>query len=130
MKTKLFTTDPFLRKKASAFFASADALYVSLKNDGYVGKTIPNKLVMSMAFGKPIIGVLDGDGKDILLKSGGSLVAEPNKESIADAINKMASLSDEERKRLGELNRAYYQNNLSIKRSGELINQILLDEMK
>ena len=83
-----------------------------------------------MAFGKPIIGVLDGDGKDILLKSGGSLVAEPNKESIADAINKMASLSDEERKRLGELNRAYYQNNLSIKRSGELINQILLDEMK
>ena len=121
---------PIPAKKASAFFASADALYVSLKNDGYVGKTIPNKLVMSMAFGKPIIGVLDGDGKDILLKSGGSLVAEPNKESIADAINKMASLSDEERKRLGELNRAYYQNNLSIKRSGELINQILLDELK
>ena len=74
--------------------------------------------------------LLDGDGKDILLASGGSLVASENKESIAEAINKMASLSKEERKRLGELNRAYYQNNLSIKRSGELINQILLDELK
>ena len=130
LEDKVIYHGPIPAKKASAYFASADALYVSLKNDGYVGKTIPNKLVMSMAFGKPIIGVLDGDGKDILLSSGGSMVAEPNKESIADAINKMASLSIEERKRLGELNRAYYQNNLSIKRSGELINQILLDELK
>ena len=130
LEDKVIYHGPIPAKKASAYFASADALYVSLKNDGYVGKTIPNKLVMSMAFGKPIIGVLDGDGKDILLSSGGSMVAEPNKESIADTINKMASLSIEERKRLGELNRAYYLNNLSIKRSGELINQILLDELK
>ncbi len=130
LEEKVIYHGPIPAKKASAYFASADVLYVSLKNDGYVGKTIPNKLVMSMAFGKPIIGVLDGDGKDILLASGGSLVASENKESIAEAINKMASLSNEERKRLGELNRAYYQNNLSIKRSGELINQILLDELK
>ena len=130
LEEKVIDHGPIPAKQASAYFASADALYVSLKNDGYVGKTIPNKLVMSMAFGKPIIGVLDGDGKDILLQSGGSMVAEANKESIADAINKMAALSKEERKRLGELNRAYYQNNLSIKRSGELINQILLDELK
>ena len=130
LEDKVIYHGPIPAKKASAYFASADILYVSLKNDGYVGKTIPNKLVMSMAFGKPIIGVLDGDGKDILLASGGSLVASENKESIAEAINKMVSLSKEERKRLGELNRAYYQNNLSIKRSGELINQILLDELK
>ena len=130
LQDKVIYHGPIPAKKASAYFASADALYVSLKNDGYVGKTIPNKLVMSLAFGKPIIGVLDGDGKDILLATGGALVAEPNKESIAQAINKMYELSPSERKRFGESNRTYYENNLSIKRSGELINQILLDELK
>ena len=130
LEDKVIYHGPIPAKRASSYFASADALYVSLKNDGYVGKTIPNKLVMSMAFGKPIIGVLDGDGKKILEESQGAIVAEPNKESIAEAINKMFSLSEEERKKLGENNRVYYQNNLSIKRCGEIVNGILLDELK
>ncbi len=127
---KLIYHGPIPAKKAASYFASADALYVSLKNDGYVGKTIPNKLMMSMAFGKPILGVISGDGKDLLEKAGGALIAEENASSIAKRINEFAEMSDEERKKLGKLNQAYYFSHLSIASCGKLINDILLDELK
>ena len=83
-----------------------------------------------MAFGKPIIGVLDGDGKMVLNESKGSFVAQPDKTSISVAIEKMASLSDEERKRLGKLNRAYFEDHFSLEKTGQSINEILLQEVK
>ena len=62
--------------------------------------------------------------------SKGGFVAQPNKTSISVAINKMAKLSDEERKRLGELNRAYYQDHFSIEKTGQKVSDILLQETK
>ncbi len=130
LEDKVIYHGPIPAKKAASYFASADVLYVSLENSGYVGKTIPNKLVMSLAFGKPIIGVVEGDGKAILEQTGGAILADANKESIAGAINKMASLSAEQRTKMGQLNKDYYFNNLSVKRAGELVNNILLNELK
>ena len=129
LEDKVIYHGPIPSKKAASYFLSADALYVSLSGNGYVGKTIPNKLVMSLAFGKPIVGVLQGDGRTILENTGGAFIADENPESIAKAINDVLALSEEQRKKLGQLNQAYYFNNLSIKRSGELINEILLQEL-
>ena len=129
LQDKVIYHGPIPAKKAAAYFESADALYVSLKDEGYVGKTIPNKLVMSMAFGKPILAVLGGDGKKILEESGGGVVCEENKKSIAEGINRLANMSPEERKKLGQLNQAYYNEHLSIEKVGEKVNQVLLDEL-
>ena len=129
LEDKVIYHGPIPAKKASEYFKTADVLYVSLEGSRYVGKTIPNKLTMSLAFGKPIIGVLEGDGRAILEETGGAIVANANPHSIASAINKMALLTDGERKKLGQLNQAYYQNNLSIKRCGELVSEILLKEL-
>ena len=129
MEDKVVYHGPIPAKKASVYFLSADALYVSLKNEGHVGKTIPNKLVMSMAFGKPIIASIGGDGKDLLEQAGGGIVCENDPKDIATAIETLFDKSAEERKKLGENNRAYYFNNLSIKMCGEKINKILSDEL-
>ena len=126
---KLVYHGPIPAKRAASYFASADALYVSLKDEGYVGKTIPNKLVMSMAFGKPIIGVVGGDGKKLLEESRGGVVCENNPDQIADAINQLYSKTIDERKKLGENNRTFYLNNLSIKMCGEKVNKVLSDEL-
>ena len=104
---------PIIAKMAAAYFENADALYVSLKSDGVVGKTIPNKLMMSMAFGKPIIGVLQGDGRKVLQESGGTLLADENAESVKNAIVALANMDKKERARLGALNKMYYDNNFS-----------------
>lgn len=129
LEDKVIYHGPIVASKAASYFASADVLYVSLDGSGYVGKTIPNKLMMSLAFGKPIIGVLDGDGKDILIKAGGNIIAKPNPESVAEAINKMYSLSTIDRKEMGIKNREYYFSNLSIDKCGLKVNKILSDEL-
>ncbi len=129
LQDKVIYHGPIPAKKAAAYFESADALYVSLKDEGYVGKTIPNKLVMSMAFGKPILAVLGGDGKKILEESGGGVICKENKEGIAEGILQLASMPVEERKKLGQLNQAYYNEHLSIEKVGERVNQFLLDEL-
>ena len=129
LEDKLIYHGPIPAKKAAAYFKSADVLYVSLKDEGYVGKTIPNKLVMSMAFGKPILGVVGGDGKDLLTQSGGGIVSSNNPQDIASAIEELYRKNVEERKKLGELNRTYYLNHLSIKMCGEKINKVLSSEL-
>lgn len=114
LEDKLVYHGPIPSKKACAYFESADVLYVSLSKDGYVGNTIPNKLMMSMAFAKPIIGVLAGDGKDVLEAAKGGIVCDEDPKQIAKAIISLYEMSEEERKNLGHLNKVYYQDNFSL----------------
>lgn len=104
---------PIIAKNAAAYFKNADALYLSLKDEGYVGKTIPNKMMMYMAFAKPIIGVLKGDGRNVLEEAGGALFADENPESVKSAIKALMNMGENEKKRLGTINRMYYENNFS-----------------
>ena len=94
---------------------NADAIYVSLKNEGSVGKTIPSKLQMSMNFARPIIGVIQGDGKDVINESGGGFIADENSESIKKAILAVHNLTKKEKAHLGELNRRYYDIHFSLR---------------
>ena len=116
---------PIPAQKAATYFAGADALYVSLSHEGYVGKTIPNKLMMSMVFAKPIIAVLDGDGKKALQESTGALLAEEDPESVKEAILTLAKMSEKEKARLGQANRVYYDNNFSLATIGKKIEEKL-----
>ena len=106
---------PIVAKMAAGYFVNADALYVSLKADGTVGKTIPNKLAMSMAFGRPIIGVLKGDGRKALVEAGGAFFADEDAKSVATAILAVKKMDEKEKALFGKLNRAYYESNFSLK---------------
>ena len=118
---------PIIAKEAAKYFATADALYVSLKNEGIVGKTIPNKLTMSMAFSRPIIAVLKGDGEATLKESGGAIFAEENAESLKDAIIQLSKLSPEEKESMGKKNRKYFEENFSLEKVAKLIEKHLID---
>ena len=69
------------------------------------------------------------DSKKLLEESRGGVVCENNPDQIADAINQLYSKTIEERKKLGENNRTFYLNNLSIKMCGEKVNKVLSDEL-
>ncbi len=106
---------PMPASRSSSYIKGADAIYVSLKDEGYVGKTIPNKLVMAMAFAKPIIAVLEGDGKTELSNAeGGIFASKQDPQSLVSAIKSFKALSKSERKRLGNNNLAYYVNHFSL----------------
>ncbi len=118
---------PLALEKAEALYKNADALIVTLKEGGTVGKTIPNKLVHYLKFARPIIGALSGDGKDILIKSGGAVLAEQSAEGIALAMEKIMALTPIEKEEMGKKNKNYYENNFSLRHVTQLIEKELID---
>lgn len=107
------------------YFSNASALIVSLKNEGFVGKTIPNKAIQYLKYNRPILGVIDGDSKKMLTKAGGAIFSSEEPEDIANKMKFIASLSSEEKEVLGNKNKKYYNDNFSIKKIAEKVNNKL-----
>lgn len=96
------------------FYALADVCYVSLKNEGVVGSTIPGKVQEYMSAGKPILACMNGDTKTVLenAECGICVPAEDDKQ-LADAIVKMTENSVNIYL-LGENSKRYYRDNFTI----------------
>jgi glycosyltransferase involved in cell wall biosynthesis len=98
------------------FFDNATALVLGLSSKSeWVSCTIPNKLVTYMAYGKPIIAALKGDGSAVLKSSGGGYITTEDPKSIAAAMKKLVTLSDDERSKMGQNNRKYFVNHFNTK---------------
>ena len=86
-----------------SFFAHADALLVSLKKDPVFSLTIPAKLQTYLMTGKPILGMLDGEGSRIIKESNSGISCPAsNSKSLAAAVLKMSLLSQKEKDQLGQ----------------------------
>ena len=92
------------------FFASADALLVSLKDTKIFSMTIPGKLQSYFACGKPIIASLNGIGAKLVeeSKSGFTSKAE-DAQALAESVYKFSKLSSAQKKELGNNARIYYE---------------------
>ena len=110
-------------EKAEAYYVNADALVVSLKNEGYVGKTIPNKAIQYMKYGRPLLVVAKGDTYDTLSKANGSIFADENPEDIARAIDEICSLKEKDQ--FGLNNKKYFETHFTT----EKLTQLLVDEL-
>lgn len=91
------------------YFANATALLVPLADTSSpVSKTIPNKLISSLAYGRVILASIGGDGHRVLEQAGGSLFASEKPEDIAKSINELCALTPEKRAEMGAKNEAYF----------------------
>ena len=104
----------------------ADSLFLSLKNDELFSRTVPAKLQSYMALGKPIIGVLKGEGQRLILESNSGVVEENyNYVELAKKINSFASKSKAELIEQGNNAKKYYYENFSSQiRKREILNLI------
>jgi colanic acid biosynthesis glycosyl transferase WcaI len=92
------------------FFDRADALLVSLKADPLFALTVPGKVQTYLAAGKPIVGMLDGEGKAVIHDAQAGLIAAAGDSAgLAEAIRAIQRLPVEDRERLGQSGRAYAQ---------------------
>ncbi len=91
-----------------AFFKGADALLVSLKAEPIWSMTIPSKVQSYMAAGRPVVGMIDGEGARVITESGGGL-ASPAGDAAALAANvrRLMALAPEEREAMARAGRAY-----------------------
>ena len=93
-----------------AFFASADALLVSLKDTKIFSMTIPGKLQSYLACGKPIIASLNGIGSKIIKESNSGFTSNAEDyESLANSIINFSKLNSSKREELGKNARDYYE---------------------
>ena len=92
-----------------AFFAQADAMLLSLADNPLFQLTVPAKLQAYQASGKVIVGVLAGEGAEILRASGGGLVVGPGKAGdLAEAVLRLRQMTPDERAAMARKSRQYY----------------------
>lgn len=91
-----------------AFYAMADAMLVSMKNDISVNDTLPGKVQSYMAAGKPILGSIAGETPLILAEAGCGLCAPPDDAaSFAETVRQFIARPD--RAEMGRNARTYYE---------------------
>lgn len=97
-----------------AFFARADVMLVTLKRDPIFSLTIPGKIQSYLACGKPIVASLDGEGGQLIEKSGAGLVCraeDPN--GLANAILALYRMPPEQRQQMGLKGKLYCEENFN-----------------
>jgi glycosyltransferase involved in cell wall biosynthesis len=73
-----------------AVYAAADACLVPLRDVPLFETFVPSKLFEVLAAGKPVIGAVRGEARDILQRSGGALLVEPERgDQLAEAIERL-----------------------------------------
>ena len=102
----------------------ADALFISLADKNIFNNTVPAKLQAYMSMGKPIIGVLGGEGANLILESNCGIVQSNfNYSSLASQILNLKNKSKEERIKMGLNGKDYYEKKFkSSLRKKQLIN--------
>jgi glycosyltransferase involved in cell wall biosynthesis len=100
----------FAPERMPAFFAIADALLMTLRDERIFSLTIPSRLQTYLACGRPILGAVSGEAADILATSGAGLAASPSDpESLAAKALAMAQMSREQLGTLGKAALDYQQ---------------------
>jgi glycosyltransferase involved in cell wall biosynthesis len=79
--------DSVAKERVKEFYALADVCLVPLRDIPLFDTFIPSKMFEIMSMAKPIVGSLRGEAADILRRSGGAIVVEPEDGSaVAQAI--------------------------------------------
>ena len=96
------------------FFNESDVMLVSLKNEAIFNITVPAKLQAYMAFGKPIIGLLKGEGATIIEDANcGYVCSQSNSSELVDLILKLEKLEEQGLEKLSKNAKDYYLQNFS-----------------
>lgn len=93
----------FPLEKMPSFFKHADALLVSLKNDPIFAMTIPGKLQTYLSSGIPVLGMLDGEGADLIHRSGAGLTCQAGDAAgLAKMVLEMSEMPKAQREAMGD----------------------------
>ena len=110
------------------FYEKADFMLVTLKKDDIFSITIPSKIQSYLAYGKPILGMLDGIGGEIIKTSNcGFTVKAGEYKELSNIVIKAANLTNTERVKLGQNARKYYETNFDKRNIISQIEKIIYD---
>ena len=95
-------------ERMPSFFAAADALLVSLVDQPIWAMTIPGKVQSYLASGKPLLGMLNGEGARVIDEAGAGLTGSAGDAAMLAAnVRRLMALAPDERARMGRAGQAY-----------------------
>lgn len=101
-------------QKMPSFFSKADIMLVSLKDEYIFSLTIPSKIQAYMAFGKPIVTMLTGEGNKIIEEAQCGMTAESGDyKLLASNIIQMSQLNSEDIEIYKRNAKRYYKEHFS-----------------
>ena len=110
-------------ERMPSFYAHANVLLVSLKRDPAFSLTIPGKVQSYLMAGLPLLGMLDGEGANVIREAGAGLVCPSgDSASLAQAVLELLNMSIDERSMLGSNGRAYA--------NAEFSREVLIDRLE
>lgn len=112
----------FPLERMPSFFSAADCLLVSLKASPIFSMTIPGKVQSYFAAAIPLIGMLDGEGADIILKAGAGLTCPAGRgDLLAQSIKRLSETPKPLRQAMGERARQYCEREFN---RGDLVSKL------
>jgi colanic acid biosynthesis glycosyl transferase WcaI len=91
-----------------SFFAGADALLVTLRKEPIWSMTIPGKVQSYLAAGKPLLGMLDGEGRRVIQEAEAGFVAPAGDgQALAAQVRRLMALDANARADMGRNGAAY-----------------------
>ena len=107
-----------------SYYAMADAMLVSMRNDISVNDTLPGKVQSYMAAGKPVLGSIAGETAYVIEKAQCGFCSQPDDpEAFAEVVRRFIAHSDPEL--LGRNGRAYYQKHFTKKHHMDQLESML-----
>ena len=94
--------DKYPLKRMPSFFAHADALLVTLSDANVFNMTIPGKVQTYLASGIPILGMINGEGANVIKESKAGFVCKAGDyKEMANLIIRMSKINKKEKQLLG-----------------------------
>lgn len=108
------------------YFSKADVMFLSIKNEKIFQMTVPAKLQAYMGFGKPVLGMISGEGGQIIQEANGGFVVESgDSNALAQKIRIFLDLELSEREKMGNRNKAYYETNFSLEARKDQLKKLI-----
>lgn len=110
------------------FFSLADAMLFSLIDEDIFSLTIPSKVQSYLACGKPILGMINGEGSDLINNSNAGLTCPAgDSRGLSENILKMSNMSSDEINKIGNNSYNYYKKHFDRKMLINKVENILSD---
>ena len=123
----IYLTGSFPLEQMPAVFAQADAMLVSLNNSPAFELTVPAKVQAYLCSGKVILGMLNGEGAQIINKSGaGIAVAAGQSHLLAEAAKKLAQMDPSSLNRMKTNAKKYYSNHFEQSKLFDFLEDLII----
>ena len=90
------------------FYALADAMLITLADNEMIARTLPGKMQSYLAAGKPVLGAIGGETRQVIEQSGCGLCCEPE-DADGLALLAKAFCQSGEREQMAQKARRFYE---------------------